>query len=117
MISTTADSFLQVDGWEEHQNIDGMERIRESKRMAQAKWRAKKKGKSAVDSTVDSTEISRSISVDYADKEEDIEEIPLRDFPHKTIDVCNTRGAASKGGTPPVQLFDPYKPETWGDAE
>lgn len=26
-------------------------------------------------------------------------------------------GAASEGGPPTVQMFDPYKPETWGEAE
>ena len=75
MVSTTADSFLQVDGWEEHQNIDGMERIRESKRMAQARWRAKKKENISVESTVDSTETTERISVDYADKDIDTEYI------------------------------------------
>lgn len=79
MVSTTADSFLQVDGWEDHQNIDGMERIRESKRMAQAKWRAKKKENVSVDSTVDSTEIAERISVDYADKDIDKDKDKDRD--------------------------------------
>ena len=74
MVSTTEKAFLRVDGWEENQNIEGMERIRESKRMAQAKWRAKKKESISVDSTVDSTEIKESISVDYADKDIDREE-------------------------------------------
>ena len=49
--------------------------------------------------------------------EEEIEPDPLKGDGSKTVDICNTRGAASKGGPPPVQLFDPYKPETWGDAE
>lgn len=62
----TNGSFLAISGWEEHQNIDGMEKIRESKRMAQARWRAKQKA--LVDSTVDTTRYL----VD--DAEEDIEE-------------------------------------------
>lgn len=49
--------------------------------------------------------------------EEETEPDPLKGDGSKTVDICNTRGAASKGGPPPVQLFDPYKPETWGDAE
>lgn len=70
MVSTSGNGFLMVDGWENHQNIEGMEKIRESKRLAQARWRAKKAligEKSTVDTTVDTT----SISVDHA--EEDIE--------------------------------------------
>lgn len=62
-----------IAGWSEHQNIDGMDKIRESKRLAQARWRAKQKAlPSAVDTTVDSTVDSERISVD--DAEEDIEE-------------------------------------------
>lgn len=62
-----------IAGWSEHQNIDGMDKIRESKRLAQARWRAKQKAlPPAVDSTVDSTVDGERISVD--DTEEDIEE-------------------------------------------
>lgn len=70
MIQTNGDGFLAVTGWEEHQNTAGMEKIRESKRLAQARWRAKQAAiaeKSTVDSTVDSTRIS----VDDAEREED----------------------------------------------
>lgn len=72
MVSTNEDSFLRVDGWEKHQNIEGMEKIKESKRLAQAKWRAKKKELAEPCSTVDSTVDASSISVDDADI--DIEE-------------------------------------------
>lgn len=72
------EGFFAIAGWEEHQNTDGLERIRESKRIAQAKWREKKKelpAASHVDSTVDSTVDNERISVDATDKdkEEDIE--------------------------------------------
>lgn len=70
MILTNNDGFLAVTGWEEHQNTAGMEKIRESKRLAQARWRAKQAAiaeKSTVDSTVDSTRIS----VDHADKDKE----------------------------------------------
>lgn len=67
-----------IAGWSEHQNIDGMDKIRESKRLAQARWRAKQKAlPPAVDSTVDSTVDGERISVD--DAEEDIEEEKERD--------------------------------------
>jgi predicted phage replisome organizer len=58
---------FSIAGWEEYQNIEGMERIRESKRLAQARWRAKQK-ELPVESTVESTRCL----VDYA--EEDIEQ-------------------------------------------
>lgn len=68
MISRTENGFISLVGWGEYQNLDGMEKIRESKRLAQAKWRAKQKSISCVDSTVDSTRFS----VD--DAEEEVEE-------------------------------------------
>lgn len=63
--------FITIAGWEDHQNAEGLAKIRESKRLAQARWRAKQKElpeASTVDSTVDSTRYL----VD--DAEEDIEE-------------------------------------------
>jgi predicted phage replisome organizer len=68
------EGFFAIAGWEEHQNTDGLERIRESKRIAQAKWREKKKelpAASHVDSTVDNERIS--VDATDKDKEEDIE--------------------------------------------
>ena len=56
-------------------------------------------------------------------------ESPLKGFPPDTgenkpkgEDSSNSvgtynGGAASEGGPPTVQMFDPYKPETWGEAE
>ena len=65
----TDQRFFSIAGWSEYQNIEGMEKIRESKRLAQARWRAKQKElPPVVDSTVDSTRYL----VD--DAEEDIEE-------------------------------------------
>ena len=63
--------FFSIAGWEEYQNIEGMDKIRESKRLAQARWRAKQKELPEV-STVDSTVDSTRYLVD--DAEEDIEE-------------------------------------------
>lgn len=70
MIQTNDNGFIAVTGWEKHQNIEGMEKIRESKRLAQARWRAKQATiaeKSTVDSTVDSTRIF----VDDAEEEKE----------------------------------------------
>lgn len=70
MIQTNDDGFLAVTGWEKHQNIEGMEKIRESKRLAQARWRAKQTA-IAEESTVDSTVDSTRISVDHAEEEKE----------------------------------------------
>ena len=67
----TNNGFFAIAGWEEYQNIEGMDKIRESKRLAQARWRAKQKDLPVL-STVDSTVDSTRYLVD--DAEEDIEE-------------------------------------------
>lgn len=70
MVSVEDDKFL-ITSWEKHQNVEGMERVRESKRLAQARWRAKNKAEVKQISTVDSTVDSTRASVDHADKEKD----------------------------------------------
>ena len=72
----TDQGYFTIAGWEEHQNIEGMEKIRESKRLAQAKWRAKQKALpicSTVDSTVDSTEIESGNAEEDIEEEKEIE--------------------------------------------
>ena len=68
----TDSGFFKVAGWEEYQNIDGLEKIRESKRIAQARWRNKQKAL-AESSVVDSTVESPRISVDDAEEEKDLD--------------------------------------------
>ena len=87
---------------------DFAEKSRKNKAIADERWKKRR-----------STNRTQSLPVvpfDTNDAEAEAEEIPLRDFP-PNAKACNNRGAASKGGPPPVQLFDPDKPETWGDAE
>lgn len=43
MISTNDDGLIVIDNWEKHQNIEGMERVREQTRKRVAKYRAKQK--------------------------------------------------------------------------
>lgn len=68
--------YFAIAGWEEYQNIEGMDKIRESKRLAQARWRAKQKElpeTSTVDSTVDSTRYLVDDAEEDKDKEIDID--------------------------------------------
>lgn len=46
--------------------------------------------------------------------EEETEPDPLKGDGSKIVEVCNARGAAFRGGPPPVQLYDPDNRETWG---
>ena len=69
--------YFSIAGWEEYQNVEGMDKIRESKRLAQARWRAKQKelpSLSTVDSTVDSTRYLVDDAEEDKDKDIDIEE-------------------------------------------
>ena len=43
MITTTSEGFINILGWEEYQNIEGMDRIREQNRIRQKKWYDKQK--------------------------------------------------------------------------
>lgn len=52
MITTSPDGFIDVIGWEEHQNVDRLAEIREYNRIAQQKSRAKKKQLQAVNEDV-----------------------------------------------------------------
>lgn len=67
------DDVYSLCSWGEYQNLDGMEKIRESKRLAQARWRAKQKALPTVDGDVDSTVDSTSCSVDDAEEEREEE--------------------------------------------
>lgn len=88
---------------------DFAEKSRKNKAIADERWKKRK--------STSRTQSLPVVPIDTNDAEAEAEEIPLRDFPRKSKAICNTGGAASKGGTPPVQLFDPDKPETWSDAE
>lgn len=75
MVSTTANGFLNLPGWEDHQNIEGMEKIREQNRLRQKRWYDKQK---ELPSANGSHNVRNNVTVtDYnatdKDKEEDIE--------------------------------------------
>ena len=84
MISRTENGFISLVGWGEYQNLDSMEKIRESKRLAQAKWRAKQKSISCVDSTVDSTRFSVDDTEEEGEEDTDKEKDILSIYPAKS---------------------------------
>ena len=84
MISTDDTGFININGWEEYQNVEGMEKIRESKRLAQARWRAKQKElPPPVDSTVDST---RYLVDDAEEEKEEDKEKEIHSIIHSVPD-------------------------------
>lgn len=102
------DGFLTVPGWEEYQNIEGMEKIRESKRLSQARWRAKQKELQAA-STVDSTVVSTEIESGNADidKERDLER--EKEEEGEVIDISPEANASATVPPPPKEK--PVKPK------
>lgn len=43
MITITDGGFINISGWKEHQNVDGLEKIKEQNRLRQAKFKQKQK--------------------------------------------------------------------------
>ena len=100
------DGFLIISGWAEHQNTEGMDKIKESKRLAQARWRAKKKDTSTVDdvvdtavddvvdTTVDTTPSGERYLVDHAEEdiegEREIDKNKIRVNYQKIVDMFNS---------------------------
>lgn len=73
MITTSDNGYFTISGWEEHQNIEGMEKIREQNRLRKARYDSRKKEllPSNVTSNVTVTQ-SNATDIDI-DKEIDIE--------------------------------------------
>lgn len=95
-----ADSnFFAITGWEEHQNVDGMERIREQNRKRVARFREKQKLIQSNVSCNSDVTLRNDIDIDI-DKEEDkdnnnIGQKRSRFMPPTLIEVqsyCNERG-------------------------
>lgn len=74
MVNTSGD-WLSIAGWQEHQNIDGMERIREQNRVRQKKWYDKQKALPNVSHNVTVTQPNATDK----DKEEDIDKDKEKD--------------------------------------
>lgn len=72
MVAIVDDAY-NISNWCVYQNIEGMDKIRESKRLAQARWRAKQKALPSVDSTVDSTRCLVDDAEEEGEEEKDLE--------------------------------------------
>lgn len=95
---TIENDVYSLANWGEYQNIDGMEKIRENKRLAQARWRAKQKALPCVDSTVDTTRCL----VDDAEEEREKD---------KDIDIKNERKNESSANQSTENDFDMFSTE------
>lgn len=98
MIQTNDDGFLAVTGWAEHQNIDGMEKIREQNRLR--KQRQREKERLLLDSPVKSrdshaTDIEEELELE---KEKDVcitsNDVIRRTDVQQILEKWNTLGVA-----------------------
>lgn len=105
MIEQLQDGVIMIPSWAEYQNIDGMEKVREQKRLAQQRWRDKQKmlKEATVDSTVDSTETSRGKTEE--DKEGDIKKIDLSDRKKEEKEERNSPPSVCPSDKDPYQVF------------
>ena len=99
------DNIYQLSNWTQYQNEEGLEKIRERRRIAQANWRAKKALEAAkneekgadVDSTVDTTEVSTddlpsiSISLSNSNNSNSLEDKEIEGYGEKEEKPANAR--------------------------
>ena len=96
---TIEDDVYAISNWGVYQNIEGMDKIRERKRVAQAKWRAKQKALPDVEPIVEPTVDSTRCHVDPL--EEEGEEDKDLD-----IDIKNERKNENSFDQPTQSHFD-----------
>lgn len=111
-------SYLQIAGWSEHQNIEGMEKVREQNRIRKAAQRERDKEKQNVLSRDSHVIVTQSHATEE-DKEEDKEEereitppTPSRFTPPSVFHVreyCAERG----NSIDPQEFVDFYSSKNW----
>lgn len=96
MIQTNDDGFLAVTGWAEHQNIDGMEKIREQNRLR--KQRQREKERLLLDSPVKSRDSHATDIEEELEKEKDVcitsNDVIRRTDVQQILEKWNTLGVA-----------------------
>lgn len=88
MIEINEDNFISISNWEKHQNLAGLEKIRQQTRERVAKHREQKKLENVTLHVTDgnATDIEEDKELDI-DKERDKEKIPYADI----VDYLNTK--------------------------
>lgn len=76
--------FFSIAGWDEYQNIEGMEKIREQNRIRQKKWYDRQKALPNVRNSVSVTESNGTDKDIEKEKEEDKKESKKKKKEHKT---------------------------------
>lgn len=95
----TDKGFFSVAGWNEYQNIEGMEKIREQNRIRQAKFKAKQK--SLPDNVTDNVTVTEGNATDI-DIEEDIKN------KKEEIDIIDGSAASPKPKKPTKRKHGEY---------
>ena len=104
MIDTTPEGFINVLGWEEHQNVDRLAEIREYNRIAQQKSRAKRKQLQAVNDDVNDTSMTSQRCHETEEEEEKDKEKESHSFTQREEEKLKLLGGSLGRGV--VMLSD-----------
>ena len=75
----TSNDYFAIAGWEDHQNIEGMEKIREQNRLRQAKFKANRK--LLTGNVTDNVTVTQGNATDKEEDKEEDKEIESKDAP------------------------------------
>ena len=112
MVEIVNDVYMLAN-WTKYQNTDGLEKIREQKRISQAKWRAKKKALSAANGDEENESVDDGVD---ADVDTTVDSFPLISY-ISTSTISNTLNSSNieegkkkeskKGGRKKVEVQQP----------
>ena len=129
MIEVDQDGVIRVVGWDEYQNAEKLEKMKEQSRSSSAKWREKKKNVTGVSPSrhrnVTVTESDATDKEKEEDIEEDIDTLPYKDELIGINDVHVREGdepkfeeiaeyIKTKGyNVDPIRFYFYYQPKSW----
>lgn len=112
------DGFLSISGWDEYQNIEGMDKIREQNRLRKAKQRANEK--MLLESHVTSRD-SHATDIDI-EREEELEKEDKRKskkekFVPPSLDEVKAYVQERNSAVDPVKFWEYYEAGHWKDSK
>ena len=137
MIRRTEDGFISILGWEDHQNVEGLELIREQNRLRKQRYDANKKALAqsnvtghvtvtqgnATDIDIDidtDTDTEKDIDTEIEikkEREEESEEKKPKQFVPPTLEEVREYCFSRKSGVDPVHFWDYFNTGDWKDSE
>lgn len=95
MIEFSEEKILKIVNWEKHQNVEGLETIREQRRIRQAKYREKQKQKEKLLNDSNVTDNVRSRDSNAIEEDKELEEELDKEKEIKKKDIKEPKGSMS----------------------